>query len=92
VDVMTVKPLDVETVVASVSKTGAAVTCEEHSIIGGMGSAVAETLGEHRPAPLVRVGVRDVFGTSGDPSELMEHFGLSASHIAAAARDVLSRA
>ncbi|HET6497591.1 MAG TPA: transketolase C-terminal domain-containing protein, partial [Coriobacteriia bacterium] len=66
-------------------------TCEEHSIIGGLGSAVAEVLAERVPAPLARVGVRDVFGTSGDPEELMAHFGLTARHIASAARDVLDR-
>ena len=91
IDVSTVKPLDGETVAASACKTGAVVTCEEHSIIGGLGSAVAELLAEECPAPMARVGVRDVFGTSGEPAELMEHFGLSAPHIASAAREVLGR-
>lgn len=91
IDVATIKPLDVDTLVASARKTGAVVTCEEHSIIGGLGSAVAEALGEHAPTPLTRVGVRDVFGTSGEPKELMAHFGLSADDIARAARDVLPR-
>ena len=90
-DVSTIKPLDAATIVASALKTGAVVTCEEHSIIGGLGSAVAETLGENAPVPLARVGVRDVFGTSGEPGELMEHFGLTAPHIAEAAREILSR-
>ncbi|PKQ20940.1 MAG: transketolase [Actinobacteria bacterium HGW-Actinobacteria-6] len=90
-DVATIKPIDVDTVVASVTKTGAVVTCEEHSIIGGLGSAIAEVLGEHVPAPLRRVGVRDVFGTSGDPEELMVHFGLTASDIAAAAREAVAQ-
>jgi transketolase len=89
-DVATIKPLDVDTVVASVTKTGAVVTCEEHSIIGGLGSAIAEVLGEHVPAPLRRVGVRDVFGTSGDPEELMVHFGLTASDIVTAAREAVA--
>ena len=89
-DVATIKPLDVDTVVASVTKTGAVVTCEEHSIIGGLGSGIAEVLGEHVPAPLRRVGVRDVFGTSGDPEELMVHFGLTASDIVAAAREAVA--
>jgi transketolase len=91
VDVMTIKPLDVETIVASATTTGAAVACEEHSIIGGLGSAIAEVLGERHPIPLARVGVRDVFGTSGDPDALMEHFGLTAHHIAEAARAVIGR-
>ncbi|MDP2300405.1 MAG: transketolase C-terminal domain-containing protein, partial [Actinomycetota bacterium] len=90
-DVSTIKPFPAEAVAASARKTGAVVTCEEHSIIGGLGSAVAEALGELAPVPLARVGVRDVFGTSGEPAELMEHFGLSAAHIAEAARGVLQK-
>jgi transketolase len=90
-DVSTIKPFPAEAVAASARKTGAVVTCEEHSIIGGLGSAVAEALGELAPVPLARVGVRDVFGTSGEPAELMEHFGLSAAHIADAARGVLKK-
>ena len=91
VDVMTVKPLDADTVVASVAKTGAAVSCEEHSIIGGLGSAIAEVLVEQQPAPMQRIGVRDVFGTSGAPDELMEHFELTSGHIAAAAQVAIGR-
>ena len=90
-DVATIKPLDVETIAASAAKTGAVVTCEEHSVIGGLGSAVAEVLGEHQPTPLSRVGVSDVFGTSGDPGELMTHFGLTGPDIARAAREVIAR-
>jgi transketolase len=90
IDVATVKPLDVETLVASVAKTGRIVTCEEHSVLGGMGSAVSEVLSEVCPVPTRRVGVADMFGTSGEPAELMEHFGLTASHIAAAARELLA--
>ena len=86
----TIKPLDAETIVASAKKTGAVVTCEEHSIIGGLGSAVAEVLGENSPVPLKRVGVNDVVGTSGDPDELMAYFGLTASDIAGAAQALLS--
>lgn len=91
IDVSTIKPLDTATLVASALKTGAVVTCEEHSIIGGLGSAVAEALGEHAPAPMARVGVRDVFGTSGEPDELMAHFGLTGADIAEAARAVIGR-
>jgi transketolase len=89
IDVATIKPLDCETLVASASKTGRVVTAEEHSIIGGLGSAVAEALSENHPVPLARIGVRDVFGTSGDPDELMVHFGLTASDIAGAARTLI---
>lgn len=90
IDVASIKPLDAETIVASATKTGAVVTCEEHSILGGMGSAVAEILGEVCPTPMRRVGVRDVFGTSGEPDELMAYFGLTASDIAASARELRS--
>ena len=86
IDVASIKPIDAETLIASARKTGAVVTCEEHSIIGGLGSAVAELLSEKAPTPLARVGVRDVFGTSGEPAELMVHFGLTAADIASAAR------
>jgi transketolase len=91
IDVATIKPIDAATIAASAGKTGAVVACEEHSIIGGLGSAVAELLGETVPVPFARVGVRDVFGTSGDPEELMAHFGLTAHHVAEAAREVLRR-
>jgi transketolase len=91
IDVSTIKPFDTATLVASALKTGAVVTCEEHSIIGGLGSAVAEALGEHAPVPLARVGVGDVFGTSGEPAELMAHFGLTGADIAEAARVVIGR-
>lgn len=89
IDVATVKPIDVDTLVASVSKTGRIVTCEEHSVLGGMGSAISEVLSEVRPVPTRRIGVADTFGTSGEPGELMEHFGLTAHHIVAAARELL---
>jgi transketolase len=85
VDVMSIKPLDEATLVASAAKTGAVVTCEEHEIAGGLGSAIAELLGERQPTRLVRVGIRDTFGTSGDPEELMAHFGLTARDVADAA-------
>jgi transketolase len=88
IDVATIKPLDVGTLVKSAKKTGAVVACEEHSIIGGLGSAVAEALGENAPVPLRRVGVKDVFGTSGDPDELMAHFGLTAADIVSAAKEI----
>ncbi|TLM97942.1 MAG: transketolase family protein, partial [Actinobacteria bacterium] len=90
IDVATVKPIDVETLVTSVRKTGRIVTCEEHSVLCGMGSAVSEVLSEAYPVPTRRIGVADVFGTSGDPGELMEHFGLTAAHIAAAVRELLA--
>lgn len=91
VDVMCLKPLDDGTIVASALKTGAVVTCEEHSIIGGLGAAVATLLAQTAPMPVELVGVDDVFGTSGEAEELMAHFGLTASHIADAARRAVAR-
>lgn len=91
IDAFSVKPLDETTLLASVAKTGHVVSCEEHSVIGGLGGALAELLGERLPAPLERVGMRDCFGTSGAPDELIAHFNLDAAAIAAAARKVLER-
>ncbi|NTW28679.1 MAG: transketolase family protein [Coriobacteriia bacterium] len=91
IDVATIKPLDAPALIASARKTGAVVTCEEHSIIGGLGSAVAEVLAENVPTPMKRVGVNDVFGTSGEPAELMAYFGLDADSIVRAARELLGR-
>ncbi len=89
--VPTVKPLDAETILASVKKTGAVVTAEEAQITGGLGGAVAELLGEHMPVPLKRVGVGDRFGESGKPDELMDAYGLRAANIVEAAESVLKR-
>ena len=83
--------LDEETVLASVAKTGCVVTAEEHSIIGGLGGAVAELLAEKAPAPLERIGLRDCFGTSGEFDELVAEFGLDASSIAQAALRAIAR-
>ena len=90
-NISTIKPLDFAAVVASVSKTGCCVTAEEHSIIGGLGSAVAEALADSCPAPLERVGTMDTFGESGKPAELMAKYGLTAEHIADSARKSVSR-
>ena len=86
INMSTIKPLDGAAVMDSVSKTGCAVTAEEHSVIGGLGSAVAEFLSENMPAPVVRVGTRDTFGESGDPDDLFKKYGLTAEDIAEAAR------
>lgn len=91
INVSTIKPLDAETVISSVSRTGCVVTAEEHSIIGGLGSAVAECLSENRPAPQIRIGVKDSFGESGDPGELMKKYGLTADDVANAAVTVIGR-
>lgn len=91
VHVPTIKPLDHTTIIASVKKTGAAVTAEEGQMAAGLGGAVAELLAEEHPAPMRRVGMQDRFGESGEPSELLKHFGLDALHIAMAAHHVLDR-
>jgi len=86
-----IKPLDAVTITSSARKTGAVITAEEHQIAGGLGGAVAEALADHHPVPMVRVGMTDRFGESGAPDELLEHFGLTAKHIAAHAQDLLGR-
>jgi transketolase len=93
-NVHTLKPLDADAVLASCGRTGAALTVEEHSIIGGLGSAVAEVLAERSPVrvPLRRLGVRDMFGESGTADELLEKHGLAVENIAAEARDLLRAA
>ncbi len=91
VHVHTVKPLDVGAVVAAAEKTGLVVTAEEHNIIGGFGGAVAEALGEQRPTPMERVGVADVYSESAPNDDLLQKYGLTAGHIAQAARSLLER-
>ncbi len=91
VNISTIKPLDNALIVQMAQKTGAMVTCEEHNIYGGLGSAVAEVLVEHCPVPMVRVGVADKFGESGLPDQLLEKHGLTANNIAAKAKEVIGR-
>lgn len=86
----TIKPIDEEAIVAASNATGAIVTCEEHNIIGGLGSAVAEVLAEKAPARLVRVGVKDTFGESGKPADLLKKYGLTAADIVAAAKQAIA--
>ena len=85
INVHTIKPLDEETVIASAKKTGKVVTAEEHSIIGGLGSAVAEVLARQCPTKQVFVGVQDSFGESGSPDDLLKKYGLTAEAIVKAA-------
>lgn len=89
IDMFTLKPADRETAIASVKKTGAAVTAENHQINNGLGSAVAEILAEEHPAPLVRVGVKDRFGEVGETGYLAAKLGLDAAAIAEAARKAI---
>jgi transketolase len=80
--VPTVKPLDVTAVVAAAERTGLVVTAEEHTVIGGLGGAVAEALSEHRPTTVIRLGMQDVFGESASNAALLELYGLSAARVA----------
>ncbi len=91
VHVPTIKPLDAETILKSVRKTGCVVTAEEGQIIGGLGGAIAELLAEHHPALMHRIGMQDRFGESGEPDELLHHFGLDAKHIRLAAHHIVER-
>lgn len=85
----TLKPLDQELIIEEAARTGAVITVEEHSVIGGLGSAVAEVLGEHLPTPLKRLGVEDCFGQSGAPGALLEHYGLTPSRVADTAKKMI---
>ncbi len=87
----TIKPLDEATIITSVKKTGRVITAEEGQIAGGLGGAVAELLSEKLPAPLKRIGVKDRFGESGKPDELLRAFGLTHTHIALAAHELMAK-
>lgn len=87
----TVKPIDEEAVITLAKDAGALVTVEEHQVACGVGSAVAEVLAKHKPAPIEFVGVHDKFGQSGEPNELIEHYGMGVSHIKEAVKRVLQR-
>ena len=91
INIHTIKPLDVKLIEKAARETGAIVTAEEHSVIGGLGSAVAEAISETCPVPLARVGVQDTFGASGPAKELLGVYGLDAKTIVEKALDVLSR-
>ncbi|KLU67030.1 1-deoxy-D-xylulose-5-phosphate synthase [Desulfosporosinus acididurans] len=91
VNVSSVKPLDEETILRVAKETRAVVTAEEHNIIGGLGSAIAEVLGEKLPTPMVRVGLKDTFGESGRPYELLEKFGLGKEDLVKAVREALAK-
>lgn len=87
----TIKPIDKEAIIQAAKETGAIVTVEEHSIIGGLGSAVAEVLVEHQLVPLERVGVMDTFGESGKPDELLKKYGLTAENIVQKVKKAINR-
>ena len=90
-NIFTIKPIDVEGITAAVSRTGAAVTAENHNIIGGLGSAVAEVLSENCPVPLERIGVHDTFGEVGDVGYLKKRFQMTPDDIVRAALKAINR-
>ena len=90
INIHTIKPIDRDIIAKTAAKTGAIVTAEEHNVIGGLGSAVAEVLCETVPVPMLRVGTQDVFGKSGKPYELLKEYGLSAENIAAQVKNVIA--
>lgn len=91
VNLHTIKPIDKELIVKCAQETGALVTAEEHSIVGGLGGAVAEVLVENTCVPMVRVGIKDMFGESGKPEELLVKYGLTVESIVNAVKTVLKR-
>ncbi|MEK6808183.1 MAG: transketolase family protein [Nanoarchaeota archaeon] len=89
VNIHTIKPIDKELIIKLAKKTNAIVTAEDHNIIGGLGSAVAEILVENYPCKMIRIGVKDRFGESGKPDELYKKYGLSSEHIVKAVKKIL---
>ena len=84
-------PIDADAIIKAAAETGAIVTAEEHNIIGGLGSAVSEVVVANKPVPMEFVGVRDTFGESGTPKELMAKYGLTAKDIVEAVKRVITR-
>ncbi|HET6365535.1 MAG TPA: transketolase family protein [Nitrospirota bacterium] len=91
IDMSTIKPLDTDAIIGAAKRCGAIVTAEEHSIIGGLGGAVAEALAESAPVPMARIGVKDNFGTSGDQEALLKHYGLSTGDLVTAVKEVIKK-
>ena len=89
INIHTIKPIDKELIIKSASQTGAVITVEEHQVIGGLGSTVAEVLSQNNPVPMRIIGMPDSFGESGSPKELMEKYGLCASNIVEKAVNLL---
>lgn len=91
INVHTIKPLDEAAILASLKKTGCAVTAEEHNIIGGLGDAISQVAAKHHPCPIEYIGTQDTFGESGTPAELLAKYGLDAPHIIKAAEKAIKR-
>ena len=90
INIHTIKPIDTELLVKAAKETGAIVTAEEHSIIGGLGSAVSEAVTETYPVPVIKVGIKDTFGESGKPDQLLEKYGLTVDAIVDSAKKAIS--
>ncbi len=90
INIHTIKPLDEESIVRSAMKTGKVITCEEHMILGGLGSMVAQVLAKQAPSQMAFIGVNDSFGESGTPDQLMEKYGLKAKNIVDAAKALMA--
>ena len=91
INMATIKPIDKEIIIKAAEETGAIVTAEEHSIMNALGSAVCEVVAENKPCPVVRLGVEDVFGTSGPALELLEVYGLTAEQIVVKAKEAIAK-
>ena len=91
INIHTIKPIDTEAIIKSITKTKCAVTAEEHNIIGGLGDSIAQVAAKHLPIPIEYVGTNDTFGESGTPNQLLEKYGLTAPHIVEAAEKVMLR-
>jgi transketolase len=91
INIHTIKPLDVDAILASISKTKCAVTCEEHNIIGGLGDSIAQVAAKNLPIPIEFIGTNDTFGESGKPAELLVKYGLDTANIVAAAEKAIAR-
>ena len=91
INIHTIKPLDTDAVIASIRKTGCAVTAEEHYVLGGLGDSIAQTAAKSFPIPIEMIGTQDTFGESGKPTELLKKYGLDTEFIVAAAEKVLAR-
>jgi transketolase len=91
INIHTIKPLDEEAVIRSITKTGCAVTAEEHNVLGGLGDSIAQVAARHNPIPIEYVGTNDTFGESGKPLDLLKKYGLDTDHIVAAAEKAIAR-